>query len=181
MKICTKCKIEKDETEFYKDKRRVSGLRSECKSCSLEDNSNREHRYLGTRKEYRDNNKDKIKKIHRTYYINNREQILKTNSYYRTSLNYKFISYKNGAKRRGLEWQLTKEDFEEYWNKNCFYCNNEISTIGIDRIDSTKGYVKDNIKPCCSLCNTIKLDLTYNEFIGQIIKIYNNLELWKKS
>jgi hypothetical protein len=36
MKICTKCKIEKDESEFYKDKSRKDGLCSQCKKCRNE-------------------------------------------------------------------------------------------------------------------------------------------------
>ena len=33
MKICTQCNIEKDETSFYKDKRRKDGIKAKCKSC----------------------------------------------------------------------------------------------------------------------------------------------------
>lgn len=36
MKICTKCKIEKELTEFTKDKTKKSGLRSYCKLCNKE-------------------------------------------------------------------------------------------------------------------------------------------------
>jgi len=35
MKTCTKCKINKPETEFYKRSNRASGLQSCCKVCSL--------------------------------------------------------------------------------------------------------------------------------------------------
>ena len=38
MKICTKCKQEKDESEFYKDSSRKSGLDSHCKSCDSAQN-----------------------------------------------------------------------------------------------------------------------------------------------
>lgn len=34
MKICTKCGIEKEDSEFYQDKRRKDGLTSTCKQCS---------------------------------------------------------------------------------------------------------------------------------------------------
>lgn len=33
MKTCTKCEVEKDESEFYADKRQRAGLRSYCKQC----------------------------------------------------------------------------------------------------------------------------------------------------
>ena len=32
-KVCTKCKIQKRLTEFYKDKSNKSGYHSHCKSC----------------------------------------------------------------------------------------------------------------------------------------------------
>ena len=33
MKVCTKCKIEKDESEFYNNKRMPDGLDYYCKEC----------------------------------------------------------------------------------------------------------------------------------------------------
>ena len=38
MKICTKCKEEKELTEFYRSKTRKSGLREDCKECTKEQN-----------------------------------------------------------------------------------------------------------------------------------------------
>jgi hypothetical protein len=32
-KVCSKCKLEKNTSEFYSDKRTESGLYSACKSC----------------------------------------------------------------------------------------------------------------------------------------------------
>lgn len=36
MKRCSSCKIEKDESEFYRNKRSKDGLKSQCKKCHLE-------------------------------------------------------------------------------------------------------------------------------------------------
>ena len=33
MKVCSKCKEEKEQTEFYKRKTSKDGLRTECKEC----------------------------------------------------------------------------------------------------------------------------------------------------
>lgn len=40
-KICTKCKIEKDESEFYKTTRNKTGLRENCIMCIKEYNKNK--------------------------------------------------------------------------------------------------------------------------------------------
>jgi hypothetical protein len=176
-KKCTKCGLEKPLTDYHKASKNKNGYRSQCKICTNRDNASREHKYIGQRKEYRENNKFTLKNKKRKYYLNNREKILKSNADYRTSLNYKFISYKNSAKRRGIEWGLTKEEFEKYWNINCSYCNDEISTIGIDRLNPLLGYRSDNITSCCSLCNTIKMDLPLNNFKEHIIKIFHHFIL----
>ena len=34
MKLCAKCKVNKPETDFYKNKKMVSGLESYCKCCN---------------------------------------------------------------------------------------------------------------------------------------------------
>ena len=44
---------------------------------------------------------------------------------------------------------------------------------GIDRINSSNGYTLENVVPCCSYCNRMKMDLGYNEFLHLIEKIYN--------
>lgn len=44
---------------------------------------------------------------------------------------------------------------------------------GIDRIDSNKGYVVDNVIPCCKYCNIAKSDMTQKEFYDWIESVYN--------
>ncbi len=53
-KQCTKCKLEKDYSQFFKDKRTNSGLYSACKKCHYK-------LYLKNLKKWRLNNKDKVK------------------------------------------------------------------------------------------------------------------------
>ena len=36
VKVCTKCKVDKELTEFYKQKSTKDGLFSQCKSCEKE-------------------------------------------------------------------------------------------------------------------------------------------------
>ena len=43
---------------------------------------------------------------------------------------------------------------------------------GIDRIDSNLGYLENNVVPCCKFCNFMKLNLTTEDFLNRIAKIY---------
>lgn len=48
---------------------------------------------------------------------------------------------------------------------------------GIDRIDSLKGYILENVVTCCYQCNYAKSDLDIEEFKNLVIMIYKNLKL----
>ena len=43
--------------------------------------------------------------------------------------------------------------------------------VGIDRIDSSIGYVVENCVPCCTLCNRMKSNLSGREFIAHVDRI----------
>jgi hypothetical protein len=114
--------------------------------------------------------------------------IKKSNLTYEYKLYYNI--YKAGAKRRNLKFEIDFELFCYVVNSSCFYCGSdgEIKklsgsrktsdlVVGIDRIDSSIGYIDNNILPCCMICNRMKLDYTQENFIKKIIKIYNNLNL----
>jgi len=60
-KICSKCEIEKDISNFYQDKRKSDGLYSQCKECFLTKNNL-----------YKQNNKEKIKSKRKDYYQSNK-------------------------------------------------------------------------------------------------------------
>jgi len=45
---------------------------------------------------------------------------------------------------------------------------------GIDRIDNLKGYLKNNIVPCCKFCNTAKSSMSQTEFKEWINRVYEN-------
>ncbi len=84
-----------------------------------------------------------------------------------------YNKYKHVAERRKLEFQLSKEEFDEFCGKSCHYCGSEMIGIGIDRVDNTKGYITGNVVPCCKFCNLMKRTLTEKEFINHIKKIYD--------
>jgi len=52
----------------------------------------------------------------------------------------------------------------------------------MDRVDSSKGYEKDNVVPCCTRCNLMKLTYSREDFLTHAMKIYkfNKKELDSK-
>ena len=87
-----------------------------------------------------------------------------------------FDEYVRGAVKRNLLFSLTKEQFEEIVTSHCSYCDsfNEEGVIGVDRINSNKGYTLDNVTPCCATCNIMKNDLAKEEFFAKVAKIYKH-------
>ena len=81
--------------------------------------------------------------------------------------------YKKNAKRRNLDFQLTKEEFYNITSQPCHYCGNFQNYNGIDRIDSTKGYYLQNCVPCCDICNKMKLNYSIDFWINHIEQILN--------
>lgn len=94
-----------------------------------------------------------------------------------------FYMYRNEAKRRGFSFLISKEEFEKFIDKNCYYCDrapeNNCSVFknhkpfiynGIDRKDNSIGYVIDNIVTCCKWCNTRKKKKSYNNFILEMLQ-----------
>lgn len=49
---------------------------------------------------------------------------------------------------------------------------------GLDRLDNTKGYTKDNVAPCCTVCNSAKGTLTVTEFSEWVERIYETRKEW---
>ena len=84
---------------------------------------------------------------------------------------------KNGAKKRNLEWNLDDENAIILLKQKCYYCNNINEVNGLDRIDSSKGYSKENCVSCCFHCNSMKGNKNINIFykICEHIATYNEL------
>ena len=71
----------------------------------------------------------------------------------------KYSLLKHLANKRELELTITKEEYISIvTDATCSYCNEPLSPtgMGLDRVDSSKGYVQGNVVPCCGPCNTKK-------------------------
>ncbi len=97
-----------------------------------------------------------------------------------------FDSYKRRAKKYNRVFDIDMELFIKITQNTCFYCGVEPSNRqsyktnygdfiynGVDRTDSSKGYVEGNIVPCCGRCNTMKTNMDALIFTKQAIKIAN--------
>ena len=105
--------------------------------------------------------------------------------HYDRGLNVFYHGYKKQAKDRGLDFDLSFYDFKGLVEDFCFYCGSKdtkhvwkksfgsIDVCGVDRLDSSIGYVKDNCVSCCKFCNYAKRSYSVEEFKEHISKIYN--------
>jgi|SRR5208282_1302396 len=74
--------------------------------------------------------------------------------------------YRRNARPRGFEFSLTRTEIEDIVVRPCHYCGYDSSFVGIDRVDNSKGYVQENIVPCCKICNHAKSDLSLSDFLA---------------
>lgn len=109
-----------------------------------------------------------------------------------------FRDYQRAAKDNNRRFELSLEECKIFFKQNCYYCGseplqekkyapcrevseearNEIYLFnGIDRINNNEGYIKDNIRASCRVCNIMKAKQTEEEFyswIARLIKHQDN-------
>ena len=97
------------------------------------------------------------------------------------SMDSQFAVYKMSSKSKQLSFELTKGDFIEMVEKECHYCGTiqEKGFNGIDRLDSSEGYIISNCVSCCEMCNYMKGCLGPTIFINRIEHIMTHLGLFK--
>lgn len=69
-----------------------------------------------------------------------------------------FARAKQSAKRRGVEWLISIEQFEILRSFKCHYCDGDLPETGhgLDRKDNSLPYEVTNVVPCCGSCNMKK-------------------------
>ncbi len=92
-KICSKCGIKKDVLDFSKDRSQKDGVRSQCKKCTML-----------SRKKF----KETIKEYKKQYHQNNREKIIKRMKQYR----------EENKENRKQYYEKNKEKIKQYREKN---------------------------------------------------------------
>jgi len=163
-KKCTTCKIDKEYSEFHKQKHGLYGIKSVCKECRKIEKDEYQKR-------------DYVIEKQKGYYQRNKKTIRKRLNEHYWTINGQFHTYKKRAKKGNIEFALTESDCIKYYQANCTYCGSKIKGLGIDRVINSRGYTLDNIVPCCSRCNYMKHTMSKNEFFNHIIAIVKHLKL----
>lgn len=94
---------------------------------------------------------------------------------------------KTCVEKCGYKFEITKEEFFILTKQDCYYCGKRPSQIkkgkysdyiynGIDRVDNTEGYLKNNVVSCCKECNSKKSGVTKEI----IVKVYDFLKKYDK-
>lgn len=105
------------------------------------------------------------------------------------AFNKLFYRYKKQAKDRNILFKLSVDYFKILTKGKCYYCNSNPSYSvkrcepklngdyiynGIDRINSNKGYIKENVVSCCAVCNKMKNNMSESDFLDCILNIYEH-------
>lgn len=129
---------------------------------------------------YRLANKDKFREwgkksynIHREkrikeandWRLNNPERHMTTRRAYVKTPRGRLSTVKASSKTRGIDYFLTDDEALVILSTPCFYCGSP--EVGIDRIDSSKGYLLSNCTSCCAMCNYMKRTYSIEQFIAQ--------------
>lgn len=174
VKWCNTCKRWLDLSLFGKSSPKWDGLTNKCKMCYRLYSRNNKERNKQISKKYYDSHKDECHILQKKYYKEQHEVILIRAKDYRDTHKELCLlnSYKNGARRRGLDFLLTDDEFYILIKQTCFYCGIAPSPCnGVDRMNNDLGYFKDNVVTCCSECNSAKSKRPFLNFLNWVKRI----------
>jgi len=175
-KICSKCKEEKDLSEFYKHKKNKDGYWYACKACKA-----------GRSKKYREKNKESIRVKKKKYREDNLEIISKKNKAYKKEKwgvtrkdpvlylahKYRFLVWyaynRLGTKKEDRASNIlgcTYTEFKDYLNNNSYGLTCGDKDVDIDHVQalSTAKTIED-VKRLSHYTNFQLLPSEYNRHI----------------
>ena len=201
MKICSKCKLEKHETEFCVRKDRLCGFRSQCKACDLIYLKTARGKQAHKRYAQSDKGRESACRRYKRYYQtdNGKTLILRRSlEYAKTSIGKEALKrYRRSFKGRlmvgqrdrrrrerkhNLDLKLTKVDVQYIYARfyyRCFKCSNP-ENLQIDHhypLSKGFGLSLKNAVLLCKQCNISKRDKLPEEFytINQLIELREKL------
>jgi len=160
------------------ERRKAKGL---CASCGNKPRVDGSAYCIICRQEYSrtyyQKNRERIREQQREYCQKNYE---KRQTYWRAhnqrrrqTVSYKVYMDTKNAEQRGLSWELSIDQVGMLYKQPCHYCgdipNGKLN--GIDRQDSSIGYIIENCVPCCPTCNYAKWQMAPDEFVWHCNKV----------
>lgn len=102
--------------------------------------------------------------------------------YYNSGAAYEplYCEYHHSAQKRGIPFEITQEQFLRCLrNARCYLCgvSDKMTYLGIDRVNSLKGYSVSNIEPCCATCNYMKNNTSLKDFLNHLHKISKHFQV----
>lgn len=142
VKVCTTCKKEKVLTEFTANKSQKTGYMCYCKECNNERN-----------KKYRKEEVSLERACKRIFSYLNKRARLKN---FTLDFSYEYL----------VELYETQNGVCSYTKEQLNLSAGHKNTISVDRIDSSKGYTKDNVVLTTWAVNNCKQDLSMQDFVN---------------
>lgn len=168
MKQCSQCKELLSIDQFYGDSRRKDGKGHRCKSCVViyvrKWQKANPDKLKAQKRRYKKANKDKVSSERKRHYQKHKEKILSRMEQERTGkegyIKTMLSAAKHRAKNASLEFDLDLEYLLSIATDHCPIDGTpfdwlrqlkqdkllNLATPSLDRIDSSKGYIKGNVK-----------------------------------
>ncbi len=87
-----------------------------------------------------------------------------------------YFHYKARDLAKGIQIGYSLKQFRKRMNNGiCIYCKSN-NTLGLDRIDNSKGHTIDNTNVCCNICNMTRgnrFSVEQMKQLGKIISTFN--------
>lgn len=155
MKICSKCGVEQNLGEFHRDRRTSDGRRADCATC---DNARRKQYYQNNKEKvkatahkWQEENPEKARAAWRRYYRNHKEECQTRHKKWWKDNPDKTAAY--DAKKRTAGWLGSIPV-----GPCCVSCGT-VENLERDHIIPVAGggiTVLDNIQTLCTFCNSAK-------------------------
>ncbi|AGE55401.1 hypothetical protein PBCVMA1E_632L [Paramecium bursaria Chlorella virus MA1E] len=182
--LCTRCKKEHNENTKMcapcKEQKKINNRKYCTNNAEKIKERGRKRRAEESEKirerdrKRREKNPEKYREYERKYRIANPEKFKEYERKRHATIYRKYQHIRDGALRRNIQFDLTKDFIGTETDKDCFYCGQQTTDTlrnGIDRLNNTVGYVEGNCVSCCWTCNNMKqcLDaLTFVERCSQV-------------
>lgn len=163
-RTCQTCQQDKPASAYY-------SRQKSCKGCVIVRARNWVKANPERRKANMDARHEHDLERKRAYRRENRDRIKAQWRERMSTPDGRWWAYKAGARTREITFTLTLDEFKMFWQKPCWYCGDDIKTIGLDRVNNEQGYVMGNVLPCCEPCNRAKLNATKDEYIERCRRV----------